>query len=65
MRYLMRRVSAAALDLSLLALGVLASWPFRLRRAGDGRRGWTAPDASSSPPSSEGLLLVPYWGLPR
>jgi len=63
MRYLMRRVTAAVLDVSLLALGVLASWPFRLRRASDGR-GWTA-DASSSPPSSEGLLLVPYWGLPR
>ena len=63
MRYLMRRVTAAALDVSLLALGVLASWPFRLRRASDGRA-WAA-DASSSPPSSEGLLLVPYWGLPR
>jgi hypothetical protein len=63
MRYLMRRVTAAALDVSLLALGLLASWPFRRRRASDGRG--RAADTSSSPPSSEGLLLVPYWGLPR
>ena len=52
MRYLTWRVTAAALDVSLLALGLLVSWPFRLPRA-------------STPPSSEGLLLLPYWGLPR
>ena len=63
MRYLMRRVTEAVLDVSLLALGLLASWPFRLRRASDGPGG--TADASSSPPSSEGLFLVPYWGLPR
>ena len=59
MPYLTRRVTAAALDVSLLVLGVLASWPFRVRRTG----GWTAN--GSTRPSSEGLLLVPYWGLPR
>ena len=52
MRDLMWRVTAVMLDVSLLALGVLAGWQFRLRRA-------------STPPGSEGLLLVPYWGLPR
>ena len=62
MRYLMWRVTAAVLDVSLLALGVVASWPFRPRRASDAR-GWTAN--ASTQPSSEGLLLVPHWGLPR
>ena len=62
MRYLMRRVAAVTADVSLLALGLLASWPFRPRRASDAR-GWTAN--ASTQPSSEGLLLVPHWGLPR
>jgi len=62
MRYLMWRVTAVALDVPLLALGLLAGWRFRLRWASDGR-GWTAN--ASTPPSSEGLFLVPYWGLPR
>jgi len=61
MRYLMRRVTAATLDVSLLALGLLAGWRFRLRRAG--KRDWTAN--ASTLGSREGLLLVPYWGLPR
>ena len=62
LRYLMWRVTAAVLDVPLLALGVLASWPFRPRRPSNGR-GWTAN--ASTPPGSEGLFLVPYWGLPR
>ena len=41
MRYLMWRVTAVALDVPLLALGLLAGWRFRLRWASDGR-GWTA-----------------------
>ena len=52
MRYLMWRVTAATIDVSLLALGLLAGWRFKLRQA-------------PTLPSSEGLLLVPHWGLPR
>lgn len=52
MRYVMWRVTAAVLDASLLTLGLLAGWRSRLQRA-------------STPPGSDGLLLVPHWGLPR
>ena len=62
MRYLMWRVTAAVLDVPLLAVGLLASRPFRPRSTSNGR-GWTAN--ALTPPSSEGLLLVPHWGLPR
>ena len=41
MRYLMWRVTAVALDVLLLALGLLVGWRLRLRRVSDGR-GWTA-----------------------
>ena len=57
MRYLRWRLITATLDVS-----PLAGRRFRLRRGGDVRR-WTAP--GSTPPSSEGLFVVPYWGLPR
>ena len=62
MRYLMRRAAAVALDLLLLVLGLLVGWRLRRRRVSDGR-GWTAN--ARTPPSSDGLFLVPYWGLPR
>lgn len=62
MRYLRGRVTAVTLDLWPLARGLLAGWRFRVQRRGEGRcrtaQGWAAP-------GSEGLVLVPYWGLPR
>ena len=45
-----------------VALGLLVGWRLRLRRVSDGW-GWTAN--AWTPPSSDGLFLVPYWGLPR
>jgi hypothetical protein len=60
MRYLMWRVTVAALDVSLLALGLLASWSFRLRRAGGGP-GLNRLDPSQQQGPAPGAVL----GLPR
>ncbi len=62
MRYLRWRVTTVVLDVSSLVLGVLAGRRFGVWRGGDGRRGTARGSAG---PGSEGLVLVPYWGLPR
>ncbi len=62
MRYLRWRVTTVALDVSSLVLGVLAGRRFGVWRGGDERR---ETARGSARPGSEGLVLVPNWGLPR
>lgn len=58
------RVPAVAVGAPLLMLGLLVAWRSGLLRAGEWPD-WTA-DAPAVPGGGEaGLLLVPYWGLPR
>ena len=63
MRNTMWRVTAVAVELSLLLLGQLVARPVQRVRAifRDG-----AVDRPALARGEEaGLLLVPYWGLPR
>jgi hypothetical protein len=63
MRNAMWRLAAVAAGLSLFLLGQLVVRPVRRVRVLSRDRAVNAPAAHDG--EEAGLLLVPYWGLPR